>query len=228
MDRIKYDESLEEAAMRIIVQPLLDEQLAEFEELNQPRVFSERLERELEKIFRRDAMRQRLKTAALWGKRVAVCLMIVLTLALVACAAIEPLREKVANAFLTWYDEYIDVKFEMDETNKSIAKVLTEPPQGFDLISVSDELNQLTMFYEDAEGHGFVFKRGEYFDNWRIRYDYLNVNFDEVLINGIEGLHSFTEGNSSHILTWLDGEYLYEIHAEVPLDELLKAASSVK
>lgn len=228
MDKIRYDESLEEAAMRIIVQPLLDEQIKKFDELNHPQEFSEGLERELEKIFRRDAVRRGLKTAALWCKRVAVCLVIILALAFVACASIKPIREKVANAFLTWYETSIDVKFEMDETKKSAAKILTEPPRGFELITMDDELGHLTMIYEDADDHYFHFRRGKYFDNWNIGYGYVDVKFDEVTINGVIGLHSFTEVNESHILMWLDGEYLYEIHSDIPLDEILKAASSVK
>lgn len=229
MDRIKYDESLEEAAMRIIVQPLLEEQLTEFEDLSEKsQIFSERLERNLARVFRRDILRQRIKTAALWGRRVAVCLMVVLTFALVACAAVEPLREKLANAFLTWYEECVDIKFEIDETEEATIKVLTKAPEGYELIDTYDENGFLDMVYQNADGNLLFFSRSPYHDNVSIKHSEEYRFVEKVDINGVEGLHFYTEDNNSHILSWLDGKYLYDIIADVPYDLLMESALSVK
>lgn len=228
--KLEQEDSYEFAAMRVMIQPLIDERLAQIDEYNaRPHEYSEESMQRIRGIFRRQRMRDHAKIAILWSKRVAVCFMILITLTFVACATIEPLREKIANAFLTWYDEYVDVTFEKS-SDEVILKDLTYIPEGCILID-NQELNghKITL-YEDKNGNYLDFSRIPYYtENTTESYDSEYYKMQSIIIGDIECIMMTSTDEKQHIMiTWLENGCIYNIASYLPLEEVIKMVKSVQ
>ncbi len=225
------EDSYEFAAMRVMIQPLIDERLAQIAEYNaKPHEYSAESMKRIRGIFRRQRMWEHGKAAILWGKRVVVCFVILIALTFVACTTIEPLREKIANAFLTWYHEYVDVTFEKT-SEEVILKDLTYLPEGCRLMD-NQELNghKITL-YEDKNGNDLDFSRrpNDIYTTNNTSYDSEYYSIQSILINDIECILMISDDDEPHItITWEDEGCVYDIASYLSLEEVIEMVKGVK
>lgn len=230
MARHIKDESYENAIMRMVVQPLVDDRIAMFDAYNQiPHEFSKEFYKRARRVFRMDKAKRNFRTSMVWCRRAAVCFMVLVMLMLGACAAIKPLREQLANAVLTWYEEFVDIKFEADKETISTAKILTKAPEGYELTEIYDENGYLDMLYQNEEGDLFTFSRRPYSENELTQYDSEYHSLKKIKINNAEGMLFYAHNeNDSNIVTWIEGKYVYELYGYITPEEIVEIAESVK
>lgn len=216
------------AAMRIILQPLIEEELLAFDEYNLiPHNYSKDFTKRVYKVFRNDRIKRRCKTIAEWTRRVAVCLMVFITLILVACASIKPIREKIADAFVTWYEKRNEIVFEYIE-EEAVMMLPTYVPEGFveTYRDVNESLGLIT--YENDNLDHYVFScylndgKGELVDNE-------GGQLVEIEYNGGKAIYydPLYEGEEFGLI-WQSKGYVYNVITNISKEELFRFAESIE
>ena len=153
----KPEDSYDSAIMRVLVQPLLDEDLARFDEYNKiPHECSKSFERKINRLFHREKVLSSGRVSLVWMKRVAICAMVGIMILLVSCAAVKPLREKIVNAVVEWYTEYVAVYFESN-TSDPMLKRLTYVPEKYVIVQDIVFEDYAFVRYEDDKGNLITF-----------------------------------------------------------------------
>lgn len=220
------NDSYDSAVMRVLVQPLLDEDLARFDEYNKiPHECSLSFNKKIKLLFKRKKLVSCGRVSLIWGKRVAVCAMVGVMLVLASCAAIKPLREKIVNAVVEWYSEYVVVCFESG-TVEPIMKKLTYIPEKYVVAQESILDDYSFIRYVDDNGNLITFTC-EPSNGASGLYDNERHNIETVKINDVEGL--YFEGESDIcFITWEEDGYTYSVSGCCDQDELIKMAKSVE
>lgn len=223
----KTNDSYDAAVMRVLVQPLLDEDLDRFDEYNEiPYEYSETFNKKINRLFRREELRSYGRISWVWAKRAAICAMVGIMLTLASCAAVKPLREKIANAVVEWYTEYVAVYFE-DETSEPILRRPTYIPGGYSLIQENSLDDYIFIRYADSNSDDIISFTCENNGDTSTLYDNERHSMEQIEINGNKGLYMFGE-SESNILTWTENGYVYSIVGYCDKEELLKMAESLK
>ena len=223
----KSGDSYDSALMRVLVQPLLDEDLTRFDAYNQiPHAYSERFRRKINQMFRKERILSHGKVSLVWMKRVAIYAMVAIMLLLASCVAIKPLREKIANAFVEWYSEYAAISME----SKSLHPVMQIPtyvPTGYDVIEDMELNGYRTIRYSDDKGNLITFTRAP--SESTELYDYEYHAIEAIWIDGYEGLFFAAESESKYnMLTWSEMGYIYGIDGPCEKSELVRIAESLE
>lgn len=223
----KSGDSYDSALMRVLVQPLLDEDLARFDAYNQnPHAYSERFCKKISKIFRKERILSYGKVSLVWMKRAAIYAMVAILILLASCVTIKPLREKIANAFVEWYSEYVAVSMESKSLH-SVMQIPTYVPPNYYVIE-DMELNGHRMIrYSDDEGNLITFTRVP--SESTELYDYEHHTIEEIDIDGCEGLFFAGESESEYnMLTWSEKGYIYGVDGPCEKSELVRIAESLE
>ena len=100
------------SAIQTMVQPLIDERLAEIDELNaQPHEYSEESVERIGKIIGNPRKRFCPRKVSSLSRRVASAALISGTVLLTAALSIQPIRAEIWEIFLEWHEEYFTVQF---------------------------------------------------------------------------------------------------------------------
>lgn len=228
MEKLKNESLYEKAAMRVILQPVVDEEIAEFDEWNKiPHEYSPEFERRIVKIFRKDRLKRSCRSAAVYGRKIAVCFAVIVTLALVACAAIEPLRERVADAFVTWYEKWNGIVYETSETTGE-PLLPTYVPDGYE-ITYYDVTDELAVIEYVNNKNSFAFMRTKNYHDKESFVDNEKCVMEEIEWRDGKAIYfkPIYEG-VQHSMMWEEGGYVYIIDSSVSKEELIKFAESVK
>lgn len=227
MEMNKSEDSYESAIMRVLVQPLLDEDVARFDEYNKiPYESSAAFERKINRIFQREKVMSYGRTVLIWMKRVAVCAMVSIMVLLASCAAVRPLREKIVNAVVEWYTEYVAVSFEQ-ETAESVLQRPTYIPEGYSLIQENRLDDYIFIRYAAIDSDDIISFTCENSVDASTLYDHERHSMEQIEINGNHGLYMFGE-SESNILTWTENGYVYSIVGYCVKEELIKMAESLE
>lgn len=220
LNRNKADSSFEAAAMRIIIQPLIDEELEAFDAYNAiPHEYSPEFQAKLKKLLNRYRFISFSRSAGLWCKRVAVCLMLIVTVTFVSCAAIEPLREKIADAFITWYSEYVEVYFSPADSETTEMQKIISVPEGYTLLHEVEENGYYTARYMNASNELLTYTISPHKQK-ETAYDIEHHTIESISILTVEGLFFRGEVGYENILTWSINDYDYKITGFIGLDEM--------
>ena len=183
---------------------------------------------------------------------VLVAALLAISLIFTACMCIPKVREAIWNIIVEWYDEYIDVSFEPENTtnpnmnnsssdpntNKtppsSIEKeaIATYLPEGY---YASNNISQ-SMFvstdYSDDAGN-ICFKLMQKIidpsNSGSLKVDNEKDTVTTVSINGFEGLLvSYSDSPGTYYLAWQDEEYQYWLYGTFEsVSELIKIAQGI-
>lgn len=219
--------SYNNAAMRIILQPLVEEELQRFDEYNKrPHEYSAEFERRVRKLFRNVEIRDAARVAAVWGRRIAACVMVAATVVLASCAVIKPLREKIAGAIVEWFEEYVAVYFEDDSTDP----LMREPryvPEGYTVVSDVALDDYRAIRYANEAGALITFIC-EPQDNDAMIFDHEHNELEPVIIGDIEGIYFENEVGLDNIISWACNGFMYSVMGNLTKDELVEFALNVE
>lgn len=222
----KPEDSYDLAAMRVLVQPLLEEDLAKFDEYNKiPHECSKEFEKRMNNLFRREKVLAYRRISFIWMKRVAICAMVGIMIMLVSCAAVKPLREKIMNAIVEWYTEYVAVYFE-NETSEPVRRQLTYIPEKYTVVQESNLDDYSFIRYADNVGNLITYTC-EPSNGDSVLYDRERHDMEQIKINGIEGLY-FVGNSDMRFITWEEDGYTYSISGCCEQSELIKMAESLE
>ena len=222
----KPEDSYDSAIMRVFVQPLLDEDLARFDEYNKiPHECSKSFERKINKLFHREKVLSSGRASLVLMKRVAICAIVGIMILLVSCAAVKPLREKIVNAVVEWYTEYVSVYFESN-TSEPMLKRLTYVPEKYIIVQDISFEDYVFVRYEDDKGNLITFTCKPVGEDVTL-YDQERHTVEPVMIHGNSGVF-FKGENESSIITWEVDGVTYTISGDLPKEELLKMAENIK
>lgn len=149
--------------------------------------------------------------------------------------AISPVRAAFFGAITTWYDEYIEVKYEKtpaeEKAEESAEFTVKKPkyiPDGFNVVSEFSNDVLYSCDYMNSDSSYVFYSQYKHFE------DGIDIDDDVVdrktmyLKNGTIEAIVFIYENNQYIVIWKD-QYLFYILSEgVDLEEVIKIAESVK
>ena len=148
--------------------------------------------------------------------------------------AISPVRAAFFGAITTWYDEFIEVKYDKtpaeEKAEESAEFTVKKPkyvPKGFNVVSEFSNDVLYSCDYMNSDS-GYVlfsqckdFEAGIDIDNGVISTDII------MLKNGTVAANVFVYENNKYIIVWKD-RYMYDILSEgIDLEEVIKIAESI-
>lgn len=159
-------------------------------------VFSERFEKRMQKLIRREAMHPWAVSHTLARNLIAAAVIIILLFAL--CMSVGAIRNSIFKFFREHFETHDDIVFEMPEKTEIEADyVITALPEGFAL--KNEEITNLFIrrSYEDAEGNYITLNQilsmsnGLSVDNERSKHTVMEIDGRGVYILALEDMVSF-------------------------------------
>ena len=211
-------------------------------------ILSDRLNRAVRRlIFREEHKTVRLKARTVLT-RVAVAILIIISLMLALIACVPVLRDAIWEVIVEWTDDYIKVDMQgignpdnSDNTETpgdSTQNAVVPPPyiQQFREPVVDNEAVEAEVLGKNDSVYLIDYYIG---DDWYFTYsqsvfgeglkiDSTAVEVKMVKVNGFDALLAITEDNMENKIVWGDGEYLYYIYGTMNESEIIKLAESVK
>lgn len=229
MEKLKNESLDEKAAMRVILQPVVDEEIAEFDKWNKiDHEYSPEFKRRITRIFQNDRLKRSGRRAAVYGRKIAVCFAVIVTLTLVACVSIEPIREKVAGAFVTWYEKRNFIEFEViNEAGGPMSP--TYIPEGYKEVYRDETDTDLIIMYENEEMQIFIFTRNKNHEGFEWRVDNEKRVMEEIVWRTGKAIYFrpiFEE--ASHTMMWEESGYIYTVGSDVSKEAMIEFAEGIK
>ena len=228
-----YDEenTLLNASMRIILQPLVEEIDAVIEtSTDAERELPDELKKRISKVLFVHKLKSFRKYALVIGKRAVVFLMILMTLLTVACASIKPLRENIFNAIITWYDEYFTFAFNNEEDPENTAEITDEKfsylPEGYTITSDMSAGKYREVLIENGETLISYWRKPHTEKSHMIDSDFIVVG--EIEIQGHTVIYLNNPETNANILTWVENGYEFMISAVIDKSELKKILEGIE
>jgi len=167
-------------------------------------VFSERFEKKMNKLIRREAAHPWAVSHTLARNLIAAAIVIILLFTL--CMSVGAIREAIFHFFTEHFETYDDVVFEMPEKTKIEEEyIITALPEGFSL--QEEEISKLFIrrSYEDATGNYIMlsqklsFSNGLSVDNESLEYTIMEIDGRGVFISASEDIVSFVWDQDSYV-----------------------------
>lgn len=164
-------------------------------------------------------------------KRVAVVMLAVISISFVGVLSIEAVRLDIYNAIIEWFDEKLGVRFDDVSTNAP-DRILDykEPilPDGYDRFEVQkDEVNFLVEYESETS---LVTYHQRPLNGYSSFISNEKTDVEDITVMGYDGIKAVFEshGVTTTTIIWKDSEYAYMIAANLPYEDILKIAESIK
>ena len=194
-----------------------------------------RLERILAQKVRKNNMKQFGKTAWKIGSRIAIAIMIFITVGLATVMSVDALRSRFAEFMLTFHSEYTELELRETTNTGTIVEggqslcimgsyMPAYIPEEFRLKSMMLDEQANDLEYENNEGMFISFS--VYTSDVLSNIDTENVDsLETVEVKGRSGLLVMKEG--VYTLAWSKDDYYFILMSNVSRDEMLRIAESV-
>ena len=188
-------------------------------------------------------------------KKMMLCLIatviIVSSLGFTTIMAIEPMRKAVFEVVIEWYENYITIRYEQEDSttgsvtdgdeNEVTNNPVRTPPAHIE--EVRKPTFNTENVIEDIVMENKSFVCIDYYKGDLLAYTYNQMSFSSkdmyrdnegvfiqtIDINGNEGTVIQHTGFSGITIVWSDGEYIYQMITQTtPLEELLAVCRSVE
>ena len=221
MKRIPFDEAYDRASMRVILQPLIAKELADFERANEiPHEFSREFQEKMQSLCRRERWRRRLRRSWRTCRRIAACVLLLAVMALAACAAVKPLRDMIAGAFISWYEKFSRIEFRAEEADAA-PKEPTYLPIGFTEVSREESDHYLSTVYTSVDGKYIFFERTYKQTKFTETLDSELGTINTMQVDGVSILYSScTDLADDNTFYWHAGDYTYSLQTNLSIDDI--------
>ena len=160
-------------------------------------VFSERFEKKMNKLIRKEAAHPWAVSHTLARNLIAAAIVIILIFTL--CMSVGAIRDSIFKFFREHFETHDDIVFEMPERSKIEEDyVITELPAGFSLKEEEISVLFIRRSYEDAKGNYIMLSQelslsnGIALDNERSEYDSLDIDGIGVFVTSMPEKIMFT------------------------------------
>lgn len=205
------------------------QELEEYFSVEPPMQLSARVKRRIIKRAKRGAT-----PILVYAKRAAMIALVVMAIGFAGVMSIDAVRAALWNAIVGWYEEYIAVAFVQEEMVSAPTEILEyREPRGlgeeFERYEVRRNESSLSVEYENDTV--LVIYRQGLLDQFEMFTSNQESEMSEKIeVNGCSGLVASAMTNIGEQLTilWHDDEYAYVLTGNMPVDELLRIAESVR
>ena len=218
-----------DSMIRLALLEIAEEKWQEIEALDTSDVvISERHDKRMRRLFQRGASAsQRNKTA----KRIVLSILVALAVLAMLGMAIRPVRQAFTNAIVTWYKDFFKVELQADENSeypKTIENVRCPVLlEGWEKEILHESEFSRAIRYNNKDGMAVDFSQMVFSDDQFIGIDD-HYDIKEIEIHGYSAMLFESEARETRILTWDDGEYLYQVDGKIPAELLIQIAESVE
>lgn len=189
-------------------------------------VFSERFEKKMNKLIRREAAHPWAVSHTLARNLIAAAIVIILLFTL--CMSVGAIRDRIFHFFIQHFEAHDDVIFELTEV-QSIEKeyIITELPAGFSLTNEYRNSVELQLIYSNENGDYISYEQsivstdGRAVDNERTEYNSIEIDGNNVLS---------AEDEESITLTWDQDGYVFcltVVIENVSVEDVIKIYQSI-
>lgn len=205
------------------------------EQLKENIHFSVTFENKMEKLINKQKHKRIIKSAYVYGKKIAVFVSIIISIGFGTLMTAEAVQNAVITTVVEWYEDHNGFIFE-NTSNKSDEEILNESqiklpayiPEGFELSESEDSDSFKLYVYKNEEGKNLVFNAIVVTDKNETFIDNEYTDYEIIEINGRETyLFMGTEDGYMSII-WTDGNVLYNISTDRNLIEIIRMAKSMK
>ena len=192
-------------------------------------VFSERFEKKMNKLIRREATHPWAVRHTLAKNLIAAAIVILLLFAL--CMSVSAIRNAIFNFFRLHFEDHDKIVFEISEERDYIETeyVITEVPDGFSLMQETKEKHFVRMIFENENGEFITFKQSIPNQDDYTAIDNERKDAEEIEIDG-HGVYAASEDN--HIIfAWDQDGYIFwlEVRSKnINLAKMIDIFRSVK
>lgn len=177
---------------------------------------------------------QRNRSAAGTGRRIGIGILAAVLLAGVTCGAVEPIRQKIANAFLyrkvLGEDTMVNIDFDGTASDEERNGTALYIPDGFEEQEKHCSESGITCDYRSSTGDWFAVTRQAYNEWSDMQFAYREGVFkpESVVTDGREYLllRPAEEGGTNALL-WAEDGYAFCIETTLAESEMLKIADGI-
>ena len=177
---------------------------------------------------------QRNRSAAGTGRRIGIGILAAVLLAGVTCGAVEPIRQKIANAFLyrkvLGEDTMVNIDFDGTASDEERNGTALYIPDGFEEQEKRCDESGITCDYRSSTGDWFAVTRQAYNEWSDMQFAYREGVFEpeSLVTDGREYLllRSAEEGGTNALL-WAEDGYAFCIENTLAESEMLKIADGI-
>ena len=229
MEASRIDEHLFEALFRqAVIDNFLEEldSLPPDEELARLYTFTPSHEARMQRLFARDARRERSQMLFTWSKRVAAVFLIAVTVLFFAMMVVPQVRAVVIETITEWYEKFVRFTANAPESEKTNQEPGFIPDGFYELFRDNREITN-TIVYGNDEGAVITFQALRLQGSVSVDNEEMAYNISEI--DGIE-FHLFTaddEGGENSII-WDMGNQRNKVTSTISVDDLIRIALSVK
>ena len=165
-------------------------------------------------------------------KRVAVVVLVVMSVGFAGTLSIEAVRVEIRNAVVAWFEEYLDIRFLKDETVIMTDTIMEykEPEMGKEYTRYEMIKNEYKYYIEYESDNVLI----SYTQTPGSHFSFLTSNEDTVVyditVQGNSGVFTtyVIDGMIMRTVTWHDDEYVYALSGNISEEELFVIADSIQ
>lgn len=177
---------------------------------------------------------QRNRSTAGSGRRIGIGILAAVLLAGVTCGAVEPIREKIANAFLYremhGADAMVNIDFDGTASEDARSGNALYIPDGFEEGEKRCDESSITCDYRSSTGDWFAVTRQAYNEWSDMQFAYREGVFEpeSLVTDGREYLLLRpAEDGGNNALLWAEDGYAFCIETTLAESEMLKIADGI-
>ena len=164
-------------------------------------------------------------------KRVAVVVLVILSVSFVGALSIEAIRVDIYNAVIEWFDKSYRVSFD-EESDIPTDRILEykEPKLPDDYIRCEIKKSEINYVIEYESDSVLVTYSQNLLDNYSSYRSNENTLVEDIQVNGNDGVKAVytAVGTTTTSIIWHDNAYVYSLSSSLPYEELLKIAETIK
>ena len=165
-------------------------------------------------------------------KRVAVVVLVVMSVGFAGTLSIEAVRVEIRNAVVAWFEEYLDIRFLKDETVIMTDTIMEykEPEMGKEYTRYEMIKNEYKYYIEYESEDALVSYTQSPGNQYKILTSNEGTVICDIMMNEIQGIVTeySVENISMTSIIWHDDEYAYILSSNLPQEKLFTIVESVK
>lgn len=218
--------------VKLAVQEYMEKEITDFDALDDSEIS---VSAKAVRKFNNRLLIQKIREAKilLYTKRIAVAVMVVVTVTFAGAMCIQPVRAAFWDAVITWCERYLIVQLAEDEAEEYPQKIEKRMlpaylPEGWVLeVYVEDETGGMYDLI-GPEGEYIGYDQKVFYPDSPTLYDNTDCSVSEITIRDDISACLLTYGDGRFTLSWVD-EYEFHLQATpMPLEELLRIAESIQ
>ncbi|MHB8061682.1 MAG: DUF4367 domain-containing protein [Ruminiclostridium sp.] len=200
-------------------------------EFNLCHVFSSSFEKNMNDLLRKNNIMIFLKKTKTILSKVAIWIIVLLTIITTGLLSVEASRVLIFNAVLEWKDKYVSVKFE--DNNETLLENLAQYsfnyiPAGFKIHDIKVIGSNTRISYKNNNDIIIYFNWCPTSKNGTVSIDSENSEYYETKINGDKAyVFKSTTVSDKNIIIWQNNKNTLKLFSTLKIEELLKIAENI-